>query len=194
MDTCDAPYSRRIVVGITGASGVVYGMETLKALKGLGYESHVVLSEGAVRNFAIETSYSVEDVRDASGRLYDESDLAAPIASGSFLTLGMVVIPCTMKTLSAITHSYGANLLTRAADVTLKERRTLVLVVRETPLHRGHLELMLAAAKLGAVILPPIPAFYHKPATIEDIVLQTVGKALDCFRIEHDIFRRWNGA
>ena len=151
-------------------------------------------SEGAVRNFAIETSYSVEDVRDASGRLYDESDLAAPIASGSFLTLGMVVIPCTMKTLSAITHSYGANLLTRAADVTLKERRTLVLVVRETPLHRGHLELMLAAAKLGAVILPPIPAFYHKPATIEDIVLQTVGKALDCFRIEHDIFRRCNGA
>ncbi|MGD9503413.1 MAG: UbiX family flavin prenyltransferase [Syntrophobacteraceae bacterium] len=194
MNPCDAPPSRRIVVGITGASGVVYGMETLKALKGLGYESHVVLSEGAIRNFAIETSYSVEDVRDASGRLYDERDLAAPIASGSFLTLGMVVIPCTMKTLSAITHSYGANLLTRAADVTLKERRTLVLVVRETPLHRGHLELMLAAAKLGAVILPPIPAFYHKPATIEDIVLQTVGKALDCFRIEHDIFRRWNGA
>jgi 4-hydroxy-3-polyprenylbenzoate decarboxylase len=182
------------VVGITGASGVIYGMEMLKTLKSLGYESHVVLSRGAVRNFAIETEYSLKDIEESAGRLYEEDDIAAAIASGSFLTMGMVVIPCTIKTLSAIANSYGANLLTRAADVTLKERRPLVLVVRETPLHRGHLELMLSAASLGAVILPPVPAFYHKPKTIDDLIRQTVGKVLDCFHIPHEIYRRWEGA
>jgi 4-hydroxy-3-polyprenylbenzoate decarboxylase len=185
--------SRRLVVGITGASGVIYGMEMLKTLKSLGYESHVVLSRGAVRNFAIETEYSLKDIEKAAGRLYEEDDIAASIASGSFLTMGMAVIPCTIKTLSAIANSYGANLLTRAADVTLKERRPLVLVVRETPLHRGHLELMLSAASLGAVILPPVPAFYHKPKTIDDLIRQTVGKVLDCFHIPHEIYRRWEG-
>jgi len=185
--------SRRIVVGITGASGVIYGMEMLKALKDLGYESHVVITESARKNFLIETDYSSADVDAAAGHLYREDDLAAPISSGSFLTLGMVVIPCTIKTLSAIAHSYNSNLLVRSADVTIKERRPLVLVVRETPLHKGHLELMLAAASLGAVILPPVPAFYHRPRTIEDLILHTTGKVLDCFHIPHDLFRRWEG-
>ena len=185
---------KRLVVGITGASGVVYGLETVRALKELGYESHVVLSDAAITNFALETEYAAEDVERAAGRLHGNRDLAAPIASGSFTTLGMAVIPCTIKTLSAIANSYCENLLVRAADVTLKERRTLVLVVRETPLHKGHLELMLKAASLGAVILPPVPAFYHKPETIRDLVLHTVGKTLDCFHIPHDLYRRWVGA
>lgn len=186
--------SKRLVVGITGASGVIYGLEMLRVLKDLGYESHVVLSKAARKNFLLETAYSLEEVEEVAGRIYDDEDLAAPISSGSFITSGMVVIPCTIKTLSAITHSYNANLVVRAADVTLKERRTLVLVVRETPLHRGHLELMLSAASQGAVILPPVPAFYHKPETILDIIHQTVGKVLDCFRIPHQLFRRWEGA
>ena len=182
---------KRLVVGISGASGVIYGLEMLKALKDIGVETHVVLSRAAQKNFLIETDATVEDVEQAAGSLYDETELAAPIASGSFLTAGMVVIPCTIKTLSAISNSYGANLLVRAADVTLKERRKLVLVVRETPLHAGHLQLMLSAAKMGAVILPPVPAFYHQPKTITDIIQQTVGKVLDCFDIPHRLFERW---
>jgi len=178
-------------VGISGASGVIYGLEMLKALQDLGYESHVVLTEQARHNFLLETDHSPEEVEKTASRLYDDHDLAAPISSGSFLTRGMVVIPCSIKSLSGIANSYGANLLVRAADVTLKERRPLVLVVRETPLHRGHLELMLAAASQGAVILPPVPAFYHKPETITDLIHHTVGKVLDCFRIPHDLFQRW---
>ncbi len=185
--------SKRLVVGITGASGVVYGMEMVRALKDLGYESHVVLSDGAITNFSLETEYTVGDIERAAGRLYNNRDLAAPMASGSFTTLGMVVIPCTIKTLSGIAHSYCENLIVRAADVTLKERRTLVLVVRETPLHKGHLKLMLAAASLGAIILPPVPAFYHQPKTIQDLIDHTLGKTLDCFRIPHDLYRRWEG-
>ncbi len=185
--------SRRIVVGISGASGVVYGREMLKTLRELGYESHVVISAAAQRNFSLETKFSLSEVESLADHIYSETDLAAPIASGSFLTAGMVVIPCTIKSLSAIAHSYNENLLVRAADVTLKERRTLVLVVRETPLHQGHLQLMLAAASLGAIILPPVPAFYHFPETIDDIIRHTVGKVLDCFHIPHDLFRRWQG-
>lgn len=185
--------SRRIVVGISGASGVVYGMEMLRALRDLGYESHVVISRAARRNFSLETRIALPDVESLAAYVYDEGNLAAPIASGSFLTAGMVVIPCAIKSLSAIAHSYNENLLVRAADVTLKERRTLVLVVRETPLHKGHLQLMLSAASLGAVILPPVPAFYHFPESIEDIIRHTVGKVLDCFRIPHNLFRRWQG-
>lgn len=183
--------SKRLIVGISGASGVVYGLEMLKALQDLGYESHVVLTEQARHNFLLETDHSVEEAEGTASRLYDDNDLAAPISSGSFITRGMVVMPCSIKSLSAIANSYGANLLVRAADVTLKERRPLVLVVRETPLHRGHLELMLSAASQGAVILPPIPAFYHKPKTITDLIHHTVGKVLDCLRIPHDLFRRW---
>jgi len=183
--------TKRLIVGITGATGVVYGLHMLEALQDLGYESHVVLTKQARHNFLLETDHSPEEVERTASQLYDDDDIAAPISSGSFLTRGMVVIPCSIKSLSAIANSYGANLLVRAADVTLKERRPLVLVVRETPLHRGHLELMLAAASQGAVILPPVPAFYHKPETITDLIQHTIGKVLDCFSIPHDLFQRW---
>ena len=185
--------SKRLVVGISGASGVIYGLEMLRILKDLGYESHAVITEQAHKNFQLETDRSQEEVKASAGRIYQDEDLAAPISSGSFITRGMVVIPCSIKSLSGIAHSYDANLLVRAADVTLKERRTLVLVVRETPLHKGHLELMLAAASQGAVILPPVPAFYHNPGTIQDLVHHTIGKVLDCFSIKHELFRRWEG-
>jgi 4-hydroxy-3-polyprenylbenzoate decarboxylase len=182
---------RRIVVGITGASGVIYGIELLRILKNLGYETHLVLTEAARTNIRIETDVPLSEVEASASATYRDDALAAPIASGSFLTGGMVVIPCTIKSLSAIAHSYTASLLVRAADVSLKERRPLVLVVRETPLHQGHLELMLKAASLGAVILPPIPAFYHRPKSIQDLIHQTLGKVLDCFHIPHDLFARW---
>jgi flavin prenyltransferase len=188
-----ADASKRLVVGISGASGVIYGLEILKALKDLGYESHVVLTERARENFLLETDHSLKEVEEAAGRIYDDADLAAPISSGSFLTKGMVVIPCSIKSLSGIANSYNVNLLTRAADVTLKERRPLILVVREAPLHQGHLELMLSVASRGAVILPPVPAFYHKPKTILDLIHHTVGKVLDCLDIEHQLFDRWGG-
>ncbi len=184
---------KRVVVGISGASGVVYGYEMLRTLRRLGYESHVVITKGAKQNFVLETDYSVKQVQDEADVLYGDDDLGARISSGSFLTRGMVVIPCSMKTLSGIANSYNANLLVRAADVTLKEKRALILVVRETPLHQGHLRLMLSAASLGATILPPVPAFYHRPRVIQDLINQTVGKVLDCLAIPHDIFKRWDG-
>jgi flavin prenyltransferase len=189
-----ADFSRRIVVGISGASGVAYGLEMLRALRELGYESHAVISKGARRVFMLETDIAIGEVEAAAARVHAEDDLAAPISSGSFITGGMVVIPCSIKTLSAVANSYNDNLLARAADVTLKERRPLILVVRETPLHQGHLNLMMTAASHGAVILPPIPAFYHNPQTIDDIIRHTVGKVLDCFHIPHDRYRRWEGA
>lgn len=184
---------QRVVVGISGASGVIYGLAMLRALRELGYESHAVISRAARQNFLLETEYSPQQAEQMAGVVHAEDNLAAPIASGSFHTCGMVIIPCTIKTLSAVVHSYSANLLARAADVTLKERRTLVLVVRETPLHRGHLELMLAAANLGAIILPPVPAFYHKPKTIDELIHHTIGKVLDALRIPNNLFRRWQG-
>ncbi|MBI4777249.1 MAG: UbiX family flavin prenyltransferase [Deltaproteobacteria bacterium] len=182
---------RRIVVGISGASGVVYGLELLKTLKQLEYETHLIVTEAAHRNFLLETKVSLEEVESYADVVHRNNDLAAAVSSGSFLTMGMVVIPCSIKTLSAIAHSYSEYLIVRAADVTLKERRPLVLVVRETPLHQGHLELMLGAARNGATILPPVPAFYHQPRTIDDIIRQTIGKVLDCFRIPHQLFQRW---
>jgi 4-hydroxy-3-polyprenylbenzoate decarboxylase len=185
--------SKRLVVGISGASGVIYGLEMLKVLQDLGYESHVVLTEQARHNFLLETEHSLQEVEQTASQLYDDHDLAAPISSGSFITRGMVVIPCSIKSLSGIATSYSSNLLVRAADVTLKERRPLVLVVRETPLHRGHLELMLTATSQGAIILPPVPAFYQQPKTITDLIHHTVGKVLDCFDIQHQLFRRWDG-
>jgi 4-hydroxy-3-polyprenylbenzoate decarboxylase len=183
--------SKRIVVGISGASGFIYGLAMLRILTDLGYESHVVLTKMARHNLLVETDHSIEQVEEQADHIYNEDDLSAPISSGSFLTKGMVVIPCSIKSLSGIANSYDANLLVRAADVHLKEKRSLVLVVRETPLHRGHLELMLAAASNGAVILPPVPAFYHRPQTIVDLVHHTVGKVLDCLGIPHELFRRW---
>lgn len=180
-----------IIVGITGASGVIYGVETLRILRELGHETHLILSRAGERNLEIETDYSPGQVRSMASAVYEIDDIAAPPASGSFLTRGMIVAPCSIKTVSAIANSYSDNLLSRAADVTLKERRILVLMVRETPLHKGHLDLLSRAADLGAVILPPIPAFYHQPAGIEDLIRQSVGKALDFFKIEHHLFQRW---
>ncbi len=185
---------RRIVVAITGASGVIYGLDVLRVLRDLGYESHLILSKTGRQNLLIETDHTPEEVERTAGVVYSEDDLAAPPSSGSFLTGGMVVAPCSIKTASGIAHSYNENLILRAADVTLKERRPLVLVVRETPLHQGHLQLLLSAASMGAVILPPVPAFYNRPKSIQDIVRHTTGKVLDCLRIPHQLFRRWEGA
>lgn len=184
--------SKPLIVAITGATGVVYGVELLRVLKELNVPTHLILSEAAVRNLHIETSYSVDEVRAMAKVVYDNKDVGAAVASGSFRTRGMIVAPCTVKSLSAIANSFTYNLIIRAADVTLKERRTLVLMVRETPLHKGHLKLMTEAADMGAVILPPVPAFYHMPQTIMDIVHQSIGKALDHVGIEHNLFRRWS--
>ena len=182
-----------LVVAITGATGVIYGVEILRVLKDLGQETHLILSEAACMNLAIETDCSLDEVRSLATVAYQNEDAGAAIASGSFRTRGMIIAPCTIKTLSAIANSFTDNLVARAADVTIKERRTLVLMVRETPLHKGHLDLMSRAADFGAVILPPIPAFYHKPETILDIIHQSIGKALDQVGLEHHLFKRWTG-
>lgn len=182
---------KRIVVGISGASGVIYGVRLLGILDELGYETHLIVSKAGMLNLRIETEYTPEQVASMAHRMYDPMDMAAPVASGSFLTEAMVVAPCTVKTLSAIANCYSENLLVRAADVTLKEKRKLVLVIRETPLHKGHLRLMMQAADLGAHILPPFPSFYHQPKTIDDIINQTIGKILDYLGIEHSLFSRW---
>jgi flavin prenyltransferase len=184
----------RIVVGLAGSSSPVYGIRTLEALRASGVETHVVISDGARRTIPIEARRPVEEVEALATVVYDNHDLAASISSGSFFTDGMIVVPCSMKTLAAIAHSFSDDLLVRAADVTLKERRKLVLVPRETPLHLGHLRNMVKATEIGAVILPPMPAFYHAPKTVDDIINQTVGKILDQFRIEHTLFRRWGSS
>ncbi len=182
-----------LVVAITGATGVIYGIEMLRVLKDLGQETHLILSESAGLNISLETEHELDYVKSLADVCYKNKDVGAALASGSFRTRGMIVAPCTIKTLSAIANSFTYNLIARAADVTLKERRSLVLMVRETPLHQGHLELMSKAANCGAVILPPMPAFYHKPQTIMDLVHQTIGKALDQVGVEHNLFRRWSG-
>lgn len=182
-----------VVVGISGASGAIYGIDTVRALKALGRAVHLVISAAAERTIALETDLDAADVARLATVHHDVSDIGAAIASGSFRTAGMIVAPCSIKTLSGIAHAYADTLLVRAADVTLKERRPLVLMVRETPLHKGHLELMLRAADLGAFILPPMPAFYHHPATIQDLVRETVGRALDLLGVEHALARRWGG-
>lgn len=181
----------RILIGITGASGVIYGIEMLKELTKTDLETHLIISESGRKNIAIETGYSLKTIESMAYKIYDNNDLAAPPASGSFLTEGMIVAPCTIKTLSGIANSYSESLMVRAADVTLKEKRKLVLLVRETPLHKGHIRLMGMAADMGAHILPPIPSFYHHPRTIEDIIHQTIGKVFDYFGITHNLFERW---
>jgi 4-hydroxy-3-polyprenylbenzoate decarboxylase len=183
--------NKKIVIGISGASGVIYGVKILSLLKEKEFETHLIMSEAGKRNLEIETGYKAEEVAAMATYVYDNSDVGASLASGSFLTDGMVVIPCTIKTLSGIANSYTTNLLVRAADVTLKEKRKLVLVVRETPLHKGHLRLMTMAADMGAHILPPVPSFYHQPKTIDDIINQTIGKIFDYLGIEHDLYKRW---
>ncbi len=183
----------RIVVGITGATGVIYGIRLLEVLRDASIESHLILSDVAKKCIGLETSFTVDHVESLAHRVYSVKDMAAPISSGSFRTHGMVIAPCTIKTLSGVAHSYDENLIIRAADVTLKERRRLILVVRETPLHKGHLELMTRVADLGGIILPPVPAFYHSPSTIDDLIDHAVGKILDLMGIEHSLFRRWEG-
>ena len=184
---------QRIIVGITGASGVIYGIEILRELKKNDLEVHLIISESGKRNISFETDYSAGEVEALANTVYDNRDLAAPPASGSFITQGMIVAPCTIKTLSGIANSYSESLIVRAADVSLKEKRKLALLVRETPLHKGHLNLMTRAADLGAHILPPIPSFYNHPKSIEDIVHQTIGKTFDYFGIKHNLFERWGG-
>ena len=164
----------KIVLGISGASGVIYGVRMLETLSRIGVETHLVISESAAHNLAIETEYTVADIESIASFVYQPKDIGGAIASGSFRTDGMIIAPCSIKSLSAIANSYNDNLLVRAADVTLKERRRLVLVVRETPLHEGHLELMMRVTRTGGIIMPPIPAFYHLPKTIDDLINQTV--------------------
>ncbi len=183
---------RPLVVGISGASGVIYGIRLLEALKGhADVETHLVLTKPAERTIAEETAWDVGAVRDLAAVVHPVGDIGASIASGSFLTMGMIVAPCSIRTASAIAYCQADNLLTRAADVTLKEGRKLVLVVRETPLHRGHLKVLLAASENGAVILPPMPAFYTMPASVAEIVDHTVARVIDQFSIAHQLSGRW---
>ncbi len=187
---------KRLVVGITGASGVIYGIRLLEVLKPLAdIETHLVLSAAGAQTIAFETDYKVNTVTTIADVNYRFNDIAAAISSGSFKTVGMIVIPCSMKTLAGITHSYSDNLLLRAADVTLKDRRRLVIVPRETPLHLGHLRLMTHLVEMGAIVVPPMPAFYHRPESINDIVDQTVNRMLDLLNIDlpEDLFERWRG-
>ncbi len=184
----------RLIIGISGASGVIYGIRLLEALRqATGVETHLVISNGGKINIALETHWKVRDVEALADVAHSDSDVATTIASGSFRAAGMIVAPCSMKTLSAIVNSYAANLLARAADVTLKEGRRLVLAPRETPLHSGHLRLMREAALMGAIIAPPVPGFYAKPASVEDVVNHTVGRLMDLFGLDTDLVRRWPG-
>lgn len=185
---------KRLIVGISGASGAVYGVRILELLRGHGgIETHLILSDGARATIAAETYKTADEIRALADVVHNDRNLGAPVSSGSFQTLGMIVAPCSIRTLSGIAHSYDANLMVRAADVCLKERRKLVLMVRETPLHAGHLKLMLAVTELGAVVAPPMPAFYNLPKTVDEIVTQTAGRALDQFGIDTGGFARWNG-
>ncbi|MBC8948249.1 MULTISPECIES: UbiX family flavin prenyltransferase [Xenorhabdus] len=187
---------KKLIVGLTGASGAIYGVRLLQVLRPIeGIETHLVISQSARQTLALETDYTLRDVQALADVVHDNRDIAASISSGSFKTLGMVILPCSIKTLSGIVHSYTDGLITRAADVVLKEKRKLVLGVRETPLHLGHLRLMTQAAEIGAVIMPPVPAFYHRPEHIQDIIDQTVNRVLDQFDIDlpEDLFSRWQG-
>jgi len=185
----------KLVVGISGASGAIYGLRILEVLKRIGVETHLVMSDAAKRTIVYETAYTIDAVRSLATHVHDINDIGACIASGSFRHDGMVIAPCSIKTLSAVAHSFSTNLLLRAADVALKERRRLVLMIRETPLHLGHLRLMTQVAEIGAVLVPPAPAFYHHPQTLDDIINQSVGKALDQFDlgVELDLVKRWTG-
>ena len=183
----------KLVVGISGASGAIYGVRILQVLRQAGVETHLVMSDSGKRTVAYETDYSVEQVKDLASHVHSINDVGACISSGSFKHNGMVIAPCSIKTLSALANSFNTNLLIRAADVTLKERRKLVLMVRETPLHLGHLRLMTQVTEIGAVLVPPLPAFYHRPRTLEDVIIQSVNKALDQFDLDLNLCKRWTG-
>lgn len=188
---------KRLIIGISGASGAIFGVRLLQVLQQVSeVETHLVMSPAARQTLSLETDYTLREVQALADVVHDVRDIAASISSGSFKTLGMAILPCSMKTLSGIVHSYSDSLLTRAADVVLKEQRKLVLGVRETPLHIGHLRMMTTAAELGAVIMPPVPAFYHRPQSIMELVDQTVNRVVDQFDITlpQDLFARWNGA
>lgn len=181
----------RLVVGISGASGVAYGLRALDACRELGVESHLVLSKSAALTLAQETGFSVAQVNEKADVVHRVGDIGAAIASGSYRTLGMIIAPCSVRSMSEIATGVTSSLLTRAADVTLKERRPLVLMVRETPLHLGHLRTLTKLAEMGAVIAPPLPAFYAKPQSIAEMVDQSVGRALDLFGLSWQPVRRW---
>lgn len=185
----------KLVVGISGASGAIYGLRILEVLGKLGVETHLVMSDSAKRTVVYETGYTIDAVKNLASHVHDVNDIGACIASGSFRHDGMVIAPCSIKTLSALANSFSTNLLIRAGDVTLKERRKLVLMVRETPLHLGHLRLMTQVTEIGAVLVPPLPAFYHQPKTLDDIINQSVNKALDQFNldVEVNLVKRWTG-
>ena len=185
---------RRLVVGITGASGVIYGIRLLQILKqGEDIKTHLVLSAAAKATIAQETNWKISDVEALATVSHDPKDIGASIASGSFVTMGMVIVPCSIKTLSAVANSYSADLMSRAADVCLKEGRPLILCVRETPLHLGHLRLMTHAAEIGATILPPVPAFYGNPQTVDELIDGTVGRILLRLGIDNDLYTQWKG-
>ncbi|KSV74444.1 3-octaprenyl-4-hydroxybenzoate carboxy-lyase [Sinorhizobium sp. GL2] len=183
--------SKRIVVGISGASGVVYGVRALEALRDAGIETHLVMSRSAEVTLAHETDFKVTEVRALAARWYQQTDIAAGISSGSFRTMGMLIAPCSVRSMSEIATGVTSGLLTRAADVTLKERRPLVLMVRETPLHLGHLRTLTQLSEMGAVIAPPLPAFYARPGSLEEMIDHSIGRMFDLFGIENHLAHRW---
>ena len=185
---------RRLIVAITGASGIAYGVRALQLLREMGgVETHLILTASGARTLVEETEFTAAQVREMADCVHSARDIGASISSGSFKTLGMLVAPCSIKTLSGIAHSYDDELVVRAADVCLKERRRVVLLLRETPLHAGHIALMAQATQNGAIIMPPVPAFYSRPATVQDIIDQTAGRALDLFGLEAPGVHRWGG-
>ena len=183
----------RLVVAITGASGVVYGIRMLEVLKELGVETHLIMSEWGAKNIKIETDKPADYVRSLATKCYEDDNMAAPMSSGSFKTDGMAIVPCSMKTLASIANAFDDSLVSRAAGVCIKEQRKLVLVPREAPLSKIHLDNMCKLADSGAVILPAMPGFYHRPKTMDDLIDHVVGKVLDQFNIDHGLFRRWGG-
>jgi 4-hydroxy-3-polyprenylbenzoate decarboxylase len=184
---------RRLIVGISGATGAIYGVRIIEILSKIDdVETHLVLTKAGRMTIQVETPYSLKDVENMADVVHDINNVGASISSGSFRTAGMVIAPCSMKSMSGIAHSLGGDLLVRAADVVLKERKKLVLVARETPLHLGHLEAMVALTRMGAVIFPPVPAFYHRPKTLDDVINQTVTRVLDQFDIDVKLFHRWD--
>ena len=184
---------RRLIVGLSGATGSIFGIRILQVLQPIpDIETHLVMSKAAKMTLQVETPHSAKDVESMADVVHDINNIGASIASGSFRTAGMVIAPCSMKSMGGIVLSVGGDLLVRASDVILKERKKLVLVVRETPLHLGHLESMAQLTRMGAVIFPPVPAFYHRPKTLDDVINQTVARILDQFEIETDMFKRWN--
>jgi flavin prenyltransferase len=185
--------TKRLIIGITGASGVIYGIRALELLSTTEVETHLVLSPAAKATIAQETDWKVSDVEALASVRHDHRDVGASIASGSFATLGMLIAPCSIKTLSAVSNSYSNDLISRAADVCLKEGRPLMLMVRETPLHTGHLRLMLAAAESGAIIFPPVPAFYGRPENLDAVVTATVGRALARLGLDNQAYHEWQG-